>query len=406
MKGGSISLPRRLRNLDGHGPVGVLVPPATCGLEVQLLQTLDDGTYAARPDGPVVHLDDGRDLEPRTGEEHLIGGVELRPVHVALHYGHPKLFLRELHHGVAGYALQYVRRNRRRDERALPHEEDVGRAGLRDLPILSQEDGVVVAAPVGLVDREGRVDVGARALGPRRDGIVRRAPPGGDADLQAGELHVVAHGDREGGELRMPQEVHTHRLHGLERQRPYIGVHAWGVAAQDLQRDVAELVHAHGQVDVQQAAGLLEALVVLAQHEDLQRAPLLAPVRPDALEDARAVVQGVGGRGEAYLAQPDHLASVVGPIGVRRRECFTTHRFSLPARPAGVSIPSAASARNSCPTFSTCDSASLRRIARKLEPPAWFSSTQSLAHLPLWMSVRMVRILSLAASSMIFGPAV
>src|SRR5919112_4124759 len=406
MKGGSISLPRRLRNLDGHGPVGVLFPCAAGGLEVQLLQTLGDGTYAARPDGPVVHRDDGRDLEPRPGEEHLIGGGELGAVYNPLDDRHPELLAGELHHGVTGYAFEDIGRNRRRDELALPYEEDVGRAGLRDLPVLRQEDGVVVASPVGFIDREGRVDVGARALGPCRYGIVRRAPPGGDADLQAGELHVVAHGDREDGELRLPRKVHPDGLHRLERQRPYVGVHARGVATQDLQRGVAELVHAHGQVDVQQAAGLLEALVVLAQLEDLQRAPLLAPVRPDALEDARAVVQGVGGRGEAYLAQPDHLAPVVGPIGVGRRECFTTHRLSPPARPAGVSIPSAASARNSCPTFSTCDSASLRRIARKLEPPAWFSSTQSLAHLPLWMSVRMVRILSLAASSMIFGPAV
>src|ERR687897_513440 len=386
MKSGSISLPRPLRNLDGHRPVGVLFPHAARGLEVQLLQTLDDGAYAARPDGPVVHLDDGRDLEPRATEEHLIGGVELRAAHLPLDDRYPELLAGELHHGVAGYAFEDVGRDRRCDELALPDEEDVGRASLRDLPVLCQEDGVVVASHVGFIDREGRVDVGARALGPCRDGIIRRASPGGDADLQAGELHVVAHGDREDGELRLPREVHPDGLHGL-----------------DLQRRVAELLDAHGQVYAQQPAGLLEALEVLAQLQDLQSSPLLVPVRPDALEDARAVVQCVGGGGEAYLAHLDQLAPMVGPLGVRRRECFTTHRFSPPPEPAGVSIPSAASARNSCPTLSTCVSASRRRIARKLDPPAWFSRTQSLAHLPLWMSERMTRILSFAASSIIFG---
>src|SRR5829696_4179587 len=116
MKGGSISLPRRLRNLDGHRPVGVLFPHAARGLEVQLLQTLDDGTYAARPDGPVVHLDDGRDLEPRSAEEHLIGGVELRAAHLPLDDRHPELFASELHHGVAGYALEDVGRDGRSEE--------------------------------------------------------------------------------------------------------------------------------------------------------------------------------------------------------------------------------------------------------------------------------------------------
>src|SRR5215212_2876600 len=406
MKGGSISSRRPLRNLDGHGPVCVLFPPAPRGLEVQLLQPLDDGSYAARPDGTVVDLNHRCDLEPRPREEDLVCGVELRAVHRTLCDGDPELFAREFHDGVARYALQDVRCYGRRDELAFPDEEDVRRARLGDLAVLSEEDGVVVTGHVRLVDRQRRVDVGTRALGAGRDGVVRRAPPGGDTDLQARKLDVVAHGNREDGELRFTLEVDTHRFDGLEGQRPDVGVHARGVAPKYLQRNVAELVDRGGQVYTQEPAGLLETLVVLAQLQYLQRSAILVPVRPDAFEDAGAVVQGVGGGGEAYLAHPHELAAVVGPLGVRRRERFTTHRFSPPAEPAGVSMPSAASARSSCPTFSTCDSASLRRMARKLDPPAWFSRTQSLAHLPLWMSARMARILSLAASSMIFGPAV
>src|SRR5215213_406848 len=294
MKGGSISSRRPLRNLDGDGPVGVLLPLAARGLEVQFLQALGDGSYTAGPDGTVVHLDDGCDLEPRPREEHLVCGVELRTAHLALYDGHPELLVGQLHDGVARYALQDVRCDGRCDKVALPDEEDVRRARLGDLAVLGEEDGVVVASHVRLVDRERRVDVGARALGAGRDGVVRRAPPGGDTDLQARKLDVVAHGDGEDGELRIPLEVDTHRFDGLEGQRPDVGVHARRVAPQYLQRNVAELVDRGGQVYTQEPAGLLETLVVLAQLQYLQRSAILVPVRPDAFEDARAVVQGVG----------------------------------------------------------------------------------------------------------------
>src|SRR5215203_518031 len=269
MKGGSISSRRPLRNLDGHSPVSVLLPLAARGLEVQFLQALRDGSYATSPDGSVVHLDHGCDLEPRPREEHLVCGVELRTSNLALNDGHPELFACQLHDSVARYALQDVRRYGRCDELALPDQEDVRRAGLGDLAVLGEEDGVVVACHVRLIDGERRVDVGARALGAGRDGVVRRAPPGGDTDLQARKLDVVAHGNREDGELRFTLEVDTHRFDGLEGQRPDVGVHARGVAPKYLQRNVAELVDRGGQVYTQEPAGLLETLVVLAQLQDL-----------------------------------------------------------------------------------------------------------------------------------------
>src|SRR5918994_783041 len=293
MKGGSISSRRPLRNLDGHRPVGVLLPLAARGLEVQLLQALRDGSYGAGPDGTVVHLDHGRYLEPRSREEDLVRGVELRAIHRTLYNRHPELFACQLHDGVARYAFQDVRRYGRGDELALPDQEDVRRARLGDLAVLGEEDGVVVARRVRLVDRERRVDVRARALGAGRDGVVRRAPPGRDTDLQARELHVVAHGDREDREFGLALQVHPHGLGGLVSQGTDVGVLARGVALQDLQREVTEFLDGVGQLYTQQPAGPLEALVVLAHLQDLQRPAPLAPVRPYAFEDARAVVQGV-----------------------------------------------------------------------------------------------------------------
>src|SRR5215204_5841565 len=132
MKGGSISSRRPLRNFDGDGPVSVLFPLAARGLEVQLLQALGDGSYAAGPDGTVVHLDHGRYLEPRPSADDLVCGVELRAVHRTIHDGHPELFARQLHDGVAGYSLQEVIRYWRVDEWALPDQEDGRCAGLGD----------------------------------------------------------------------------------------------------------------------------------------------------------------------------------------------------------------------------------------------------------------------------------
>src|ERR687898_889341 len=157
---------------------------------------------------------------------------------------------------------------------------------LGDGPYATGPDGTVVH----LNDGEGRVDVGARAFCAGRDGVVRRTPPGRDADLQARKLHVVAHGDREDREFGLTLQVHSHGLGGLVSQGTDVGVLARGVATQDLQRDIAELVDGVGQLYTQQPAGPLEALVVLAHLQDLQRPAPLAPVRPYALEDARAVV--------------------------------------------------------------------------------------------------------------------
>src|SRR5215210_217783 len=248
MRGGSISLPRSLCNLDGDGPVSVLLPLAARGLEVQFLQALGDGSYTAGSDGTVVHLDHGCYLEPRPREEDLVCGVELRTSHLALYSGHPELLACQLHNGVSRYALQDVSRDGRCDELALPEKEDVRRAGLGDLAVLGEEDGVVVACHVRLIDGERGVEVGARALGAGRDGVVRRAPPGRDTDLQTRKLDVVAHGDREDREFGLTLQVHPHGLGGLVSQGTDVGVLARRVAAQDLQRDIAELLDGIGQL--------------------------------------------------------------------------------------------------------------------------------------------------------------
>src|SRR3712207_5825876 len=144
MWGGSISPPRPLRNLDGHGPVGVLGPAAAGRLEVQLLQPLGDGADAAGTYGAVVHGDHRGYLEAGAGQEDLVCRVQLCAADVALRGGKIELSGGEVHHRVAGYPLQDVRGDARSYELALSHQKDVGGARLGDKAGLGQEDRVVV----------------------------------------------------------------------------------------------------------------------------------------------------------------------------------------------------------------------------------------------------------------------
>src|SRR3712207_9295952 len=55
------------------------------------------------------------------------------------------------------------------------------------------------------------------------------------------------------------------------------------------------------QLYAQESAGLLEALIVLSHLQDLQRPPVLVPIRPDPLESPRAVVEGM--RSEEHTSE-------------------------------------------------------------------------------------------------------
>ena len=61
----------------------------------------------------------------------------------------------------------------------------------------------------------------------------------------------------------------------------------------------------------------------------MERAFLLTPVGPYALEDAGPVVQAVGRRGEPHVAELYELAAVVGPVFVGRGESLAL-RAHLP----------------------------------------------------------------------------
>src|SRR5215208_2576215 len=88
----SISPGGSLCNLDGDGPVGVLVPLAPRRFEVQLLQAARDRAHRSRAYLAVVYLRHRRYLETGAGKKDLVGGVELGAAHVTLVGRHPSSF--------------------------------------------------------------------------------------------------------------------------------------------------------------------------------------------------------------------------------------------------------------------------------------------------------------------------
>ena len=82
MKGGSISL-LAARSATSTATVQSAYSSHSprAALKYSSCRRSATGPMLAGTDGPVVHLDDGCDLEPRPREEHLVGGVELRAVH-------------------------------------------------------------------------------------------------------------------------------------------------------------------------------------------------------------------------------------------------------------------------------------------------------------------------------------
>src|SRR3954454_11536061 len=92
-------------------------------LEVDVTDLTADRADAATADGPVVQLDDRRELHARPAQEHLVGDVDLAPIDRADLRLHAE-GRGDLEYALAGDALEDVVRGRRRDEHAVTDHEE------------------------------------------------------------------------------------------------------------------------------------------------------------------------------------------------------------------------------------------------------------------------------------------
>src|SRR5437763_9867068 len=158
-------------------PALVLVDLAAGRGEERLLDLLRDGAAAVRAERAVVDLADRTHLRGGPREEPLVGGVQVSPDQLLLADLVAQV-LGDRDHGVPRDPVEAARRQRRREQHAVPHDEHVLAGPVGDVAVDVQHDGLVVAPLDGLDLRQRGVAVLARRLGRARVpvGVVALAP--------------------------------------------------------------------------------------------------------------------------------------------------------------------------------------------------------------------------------------
>ena len=217
-------------------------------------------------------------------------------------------------------------RERRRPDAAVLDDEDVLARAVGDEAVVREQDRLVVARALCLVDRQHRVEVHPGRLGDVRDRVRADALPGRDHRADAVRLVVVA-------EVVAPRPAHDHHVDGValgvhaqlavavERERAHVALRQ-PVAADQLVRRCAELVGGERQVHVKEARRVVEPYEVLAKPEDGRAVGCL--VAADALEHAGAVVQAVRpdvdlgvGPVDELTVHPDRLGLAASSVSFR-----------------------------------------------------------------------------------------
>ena len=210
------------------------------------------------------------------------------------------------------------------------HEQVLGRA-LGDVAVDGQHDRLVKPRLDRLGLRERRLRVRAGDLRSRGQRLVRHAPPRADhaADARL-DLDVVAERNRVDEEAVLEVvEANADLFAGRVQKRTDVDVRLELVAAQQLEREVDQLLgrvrkrHAH---DVGRAA---HALVVLGRLEQVELLLLRVPVGADAFEDTGAVVQRMGHQAEPHVVVAAELAVVRRPRCWGEARAFLVAAFGL-----------------------------------------------------------------------------
>src|SRR5258708_4618284 len=100
---------------------------------------------------------------------------------------------------------------------------------------------------------------------------------------------------------------------------PQVAVLAVAALAEQLDRDLDQALRGVREIEPHDLAGLVEPAVVLDEVQSIELLVVGVPVRAHTLEDAGAVVEGVGQDTDLGVLHWDELAIEEGPRGVRRR---------------------------------------------------------------------------------------
>src|SRR5450755_3572812 len=155
------------------------------------LQLLGDRAAATRADCNAIDRADRRDLGGRAGEEQLIGQVE----HLAWNGGlahFQALQACEFHDGIPGQTTENRMCQVGREQHAVLDDEDVLAGTLAHGAIGRKSNALGESKALGLLADELAREVIAAGFGERRQGVGSNPLPGGDADVDAGFLALMA----------------------------------------------------------------------------------------------------------------------------------------------------------------------------------------------------------------------
>src|SRR5205085_3455907 len=174
----------RLVLVDESEPVARRFALARSDLEEDFLDALGDGAASALADRDAINRAYGCDFGGGAGEEKFVGDVECG----ALYAGFDERDFERaanLDDAVARDARKDGRRERRRYDLALVHEEDVLTRPFRDVAAVVQGDAFGVAVRDGLHLDELRVHVVRAGLRHRGHRVRRQTVPRRDAHVNA-----------------------------------------------------------------------------------------------------------------------------------------------------------------------------------------------------------------------------
>ena len=190
------------------------------------------------------------------------------------------------------------------------------------MPLDGHHDRLVEAVFDGLRLRQGRLRVGACDLRPRRQRLVRDAPPAAHHAADARfDLDVLAEWDGVDEEVAVEvvqpdADLFARRV----EQRPNIDVGLELIAAQELERVVDQLLGRERKLHAHDVRRPVHPVEVRGRREQVELAFLRVPVGADALEDGRAVVERVRHEAELDVVIAGKIAVEEDPrVGMDRR---------------------------------------------------------------------------------------
>src|SRR5690349_11753862 len=292
-------------------PAELVFRAAFHDFEVTLLQLASYGTGLAFAHYDAVNGADGRNFRRRSSKEDFIGDVkDLARQHLLDHRN--SAFFGELDDGSAGDPRQHGRPERRRIDLSVAHHKNIFSAAFADVARVVQRSAFHVAIGDGFHLDELRVHVIGGSLGHGGQRIGRDAVPGADADIHALLQRLIAQvlaplPGQQVNLYRVLQRTHAQAVVAAENQRADVA-RADAVDADQVDHGLSKLLARKAGLRAINFGRIQQAADVRVQVEDGRALRRL--IGADALKQAGAVADHVGGYMDSGLAPGDELAVV------------------------------------------------------------------------------------------------